>query len=208
LIETLNKNRLLLGLVGVLQMMMAVIYFVMEDAAGPITLHAWNSTVSLLGLIAIAAGVLTVAAGIWRSAQGKCWLLVLNGLALSALGVIYYGFTRSPISLLSIACLIIVMALSLAALELVTARALRRSKWLLTLAAVASGGFGFVFLALGLGWIRLELGSRLDFLCFGAYFGFSAICMLTLALLVGGQSLSQSGRRPSLSPLENPRPAH
>jgi hypothetical protein len=37
-------------------------------------------------------------------------------------------------------------------------------------------------LALGLRWIRVEPGSRSDLLWLGSYFGFSAICMLALAV--------------------------
>src|SRR5260370_4506468 len=126
----------------------------MEDTAGPVTLHGWNSTIVFLGKLALAAGVCTIAAGILRSAKGKCWLLVLNGLALAALGLIQFAFTRFRISFLTIALLIILMSMSLGILELVTARTLRRQRhvadgWFLGMAGVASIAFALAFVALG-----------------------------------------------------------
>jgi len=177
--QTLTKNWWLLALCGVLDAMLFVIYFVMQDQDGPVTFHAWRGTIALLGKLTLAAGVCTIAAGIWRSAKGKCWPLVLNGLALTALGVIYTYLMRFRISLRTIALLIIVMAVSLAILEW----RLRHvaDGWFFALAGVASVGFALAFFALGFHWIKLELGSHLDLLWLGSYFGFSAICMLVLA---------------------------
>src|SRR5438876_9248884 len=94
LIQTLIKNWLLLALCGVLDAIISVIYLIMQDRDGPLTFHAWNSAVVFLGKLALASGACTIAAGIWRSTNGKSWLLVLNGLALGALGLIQYGFVR------------------------------------------------------------------------------------------------------------------
>ena len=140
-----------------------------------------------LGTLMLAAGACTIAAGIWRSTKGKCWLLVLNGLALSALGLIYDFLVRFRISFLTVTLLIILMAVSIGILELATARTLLRQRhvadgWLLGLAGVASVGFAVAFLALGFRWITVEPGSRSDLLWLGSYFGFSAICMLGLGL--------------------------
>jgi len=180
--QTLTKNWWLLVLCGVLDAMVSVIYFIMQDQDGPVTFHAWKGTIALLGKLTLAAGVCTIAAGVWQSAKGKCWPLVLNGLALTALGVIYTYLTRFRISLLTIALLIILMAVSLGILELVMARWLRRERWVFGMAAVVSVGFTVAFVALGFHWIKLELGSHLDLVLLGAYFGFTSICMLWLAL--------------------------
>jgi uncharacterized membrane protein HdeD (DUF308 family) len=158
----------------------------MQNANGPLTFHAWNRTVVLLGELALAAGVCTIAAGVWKAAKHKCWLLVLNGLALGALGLICYAFVRFPISFLTIALLIIVMAVTLGSLLFVTARIVRRQRhvageWLLKLAGAASFVFVLAFLAFGFRWIKIEPGSHPDLLWLGLYFGFSAICMLALA---------------------------
>jgi uncharacterized membrane protein HdeD (DUF308 family) len=192
--------------------MISVIYVVMQETDGPPTSHSWNGTVVFAGKLALAAGACTIAAGIWRSATGKGWLLALNGLALGALGVIQYGLTRFRISFLTVALLIILMAMSAGILELVVARTLRRQRhaadaWFLALAGVASFGFAAAFLALGLRWITIEPGSHSDLLWLGAYFGFSAICMLGLALRLHSLGPLQSGQWEALPTLGNPRHA-
>jgi uncharacterized membrane protein HdeD (DUF308 family) len=213
LIQTLSKNWWLLALCGVLDAIISVIYLIMQDTDGPLTFHAWNGTIVFLGKLALAAGACTIAAGIWRSTKGKCWLLVLNGLALSALGLICIYLVRFRISFRTVALLIILMALSIGIFELITARTLRRQRhvadgWFLGLAGVVSVGFALAFFALGFRWIKIEPGSHSDLLWLGSYFGFSAICMLGLALRLHSQGLSQSGQRDALPPLGNPRHAH
>ena len=143
---------------------------------------------------------------------GTGWLLVLNGLALGALGVIQYGLTRFRISFLTVTLLIILMAMSIGLLELVIARTLRRQRhfadgWFLALAGVASFGFAVAFLALGFRWIKIEPGSHSDLLWLGSYFGFSAICMLGLALRLRSLGPFQSGQE-ALPPLGNLKHAH
>jgi uncharacterized membrane protein HdeD (DUF308 family) len=186
LIQTLVKNWWLVALCGVLEAILSVVYFMMQGTNGPVTFHAWRGTLAFAGEVAMAAGACSIAAGIWRPATGKSWLLVLNGLALCALGVIGYGFAGYRISLRTIAILFIVMALSTGILELTTARMLRgqgrvADGWLLSLAGAVSVGFALPFFVLGFGWIRLGMLSHADLLWFGSYFGFSAICMLGLA---------------------------
>ena len=158
MIQTLTKNWWLLALCGVLDATISVIYLIMQDADGPLTFHAWNGTIVFLGKLAMAAGACTIAAGIWRSTKGKSWLLALNGVALSALGVIS-KLTRYPISFRTIALLLVVMAMSIGILELETARALRRQRpmadeWFLGLAGAASLGFALAFFALAFRWIN------------------------------------------------------
>jgi uncharacterized membrane protein HdeD (DUF308 family) len=191
LIQTLTRNWWLLGLCGVLDAAMSVIYFIMQGTDGPVIYQSWNGTIAFLGKLTLAAGACTVAAGLWRSKNGKCWLLALNGLALGALGLIYYAFVRFRIGILTVALLIVLMAISAGILELGIARTLRRRHHVadgsfLALAGVASIGFALPFLALGFRWIRIEPGSHPDLLWLGAYFGFSAVCMLGLALRLPG----------------------
>ena len=200
MIQTLIKNWLLLALCGALGAVMSVIYLMlyMQGTDGPLIFHLWNATVTFLGMLALAAGACAIAGGVLRSAKGKCWLLVLNGLALGALGLIQYDLKkRFAISFLTVALLITLMAMSIGVLELAIARTLRRQRhvadgWFLALAGAASVGFALVFLALGFGWIKMEPGSH--FLWLGSYFGFYAICMLWLALRLHTPGLSQSGQ--------------
>jgi len=186
LIQTLIKNWWLLALCGVLDAIFSATNLFMQDPDGSLTFrkYAVPATVVFLGKVALAAGVCTIAAGIWRSAKGKSWLLVLNGLALSALGSIF-TFWTGPLAFRTIALLLVVIAMSIGIFELVIARALRRNvadEWFLGLAGAASFGFALAFFAFAFGWIKLEPRPHADFLWFGSYFGFSAICMLGLAL--------------------------
>ncbi len=184
LIQTLIKNWWLLAVCGLLDAIFSVMYLFMQDANGSLTLrkYALKGTVVFLGNVALAAGVCRIAAGVWKSTTGKSWLLVLNGLALVALGLIFNGVFGTGIALRTVTGLLAVMAMTMGILELAIARTLRGpvpEKWLLGIAAAASVGFALAIL-----WIQPAPGSHLHFLLFGAYFGFSAICMLGLALLL------------------------
>jgi uncharacterized membrane protein HdeD (DUF308 family) len=145
-----------------------------------------RSSIEQLGLVALAAGVCTVAIGIWNAREANSWLLVLNGLACSALGIMVALGASRPITFRSIALVIVVMAVSIGLYELVAAKSLRGHRvdeWLLTAAGVVAVGFAGVFLGFVFGWIRLEPSpSAQTFHWLGSYFGFSSICMLRLVL--------------------------
>ena len=218
MVQTLSKNWWLLALFGVLNAAISVIYLAMylviQNTNRPLMFHQWGGAIVLLGELTLAAGGCSIAAGIWRSQYAKCWLLVLNGVALGALGLIYCFFAlRYPISLLTVALLIVLMATSVGILELVMARTLRRQRhaaegWFFGLAGVVSVGFALPFLTLGFRWIKLGPGSHLDFLWLGFYFGFTAICTLGLALRLHNQGNFESIQTEALSPLGNRRHAH
>ena len=145
-----------------------------------------RSSIEQLGLVALAAGVCTVATGIWNAREVNSWLLVLSGLACSTLGIMVALGASRPITFRSIALVIVVMAVSIGLYELVAAKTLRGRRvdeWLLTAAGVVSVGFAGVFLGFVFGWIRLEPSpSAQTFHWLGFYFGFSSIGMLRLAL--------------------------
>jgi uncharacterized membrane protein HdeD (DUF308 family) len=189
MISTLIKNWWLLALCGVLDTILAAVYFIRDSG-----FHAWD-WIAFLGELALAAGACAIAAGIWRSSNGKCWLLVLNGLALSALGLLLTGIFGSRISLRTIAILLAVMALSMVILQLITARSLWRRRhllkeWISNSAGAISVGFACAFLALGFGWIKLGPGSNFDLLLIASFFGFAAICMLELALRLRSRAIA------------------
>jgi uncharacterized membrane protein HdeD (DUF308 family) len=153
------------------------------------TLHTfahYRSSIEQLGLVALAAGVCTVATGTWNAREANSWLLVLNGLACSVLGTLVVLGASRPITFRSIAIAIVVMAVSIGLYELVAAKTLpghRVDEWLLTAAGLISIGFAGVFLGFVFGWIRLDPSpSAQTFHWLGSYFGFSSICMLVLAL--------------------------
>jgi len=187
MIQTLIKNWWLLALCGVLDAMFAVTYLFMFDPDGSLTLRRWMGfgTVFHLGEIALAAGICTIAAGIWSSRNGKSWLLALHGLALSIYGLVSISpLLRHRISFLPFALLFVVMAMSIGIFALATAQTLRRhvpDKWFLDLAGAASIGFALGFFVLGFGWIRLGQPPAFE-IWMSSYFGFSAICMMGLGL--------------------------
>jgi len=86
LIQAVVKRGWLLALCAVLYAVTSGIYFSHIQHG-----FVLKGTVVFLGRLALAAGACTIGAGIWRSAKGTCWLLVLNGLALGALGLIFNG---------------------------------------------------------------------------------------------------------------------
>ena len=201
-----------MGLCAVLYAIISVIYLIIYDA-GPDTfaLHG-NGTMMLLNRLALAAGACTIAASIWRSALGKSWLLLLNGLALSAYGSMSL-FWRGPLNFRLFALLVAVMAMAFGILALTIARTLRRraaDEWVFGLVGAASVGFALAFLALTSHWIQLERRPfhHSIFLWFCFYFGFSAICMTGLALRLHTLSTSQSRPWETLPPLSNPKCAH
>jgi hypothetical protein len=185
-IQTLVKNWWLLALCGSLQLAISAIYAIMERTDGPVLSQSWIGTVELAGKLAMAAGLCTIAAALWRSRNGRSWGLALNGVALAALGFIQYGLTRFRISITTVAALIIVMAVSMGLVELGIARDFRRHRhvgdgWFFSLAGIVSVSLVLPWVALGLRWVALQPGSHLDLLWLASYFGVAAVSMMTLA---------------------------
>lgn len=191
MIQTLTKTWWLLVLAGVFDASYALVNIFMQRPDGSIALRtlAHRGTVFDMGRLALAAGVCTIASGIWISRNRKAWLLVLNGLAVSTLGLILL-FWRGPLAFRTIALLIVVMAISIGILALATVRNLQGhapDKWLLGITGAALVGFALVFILLGFGWIRPAQPAALTLnLWMGAFFGLSAICMLGLGLRLHG----------------------
>ncbi len=180
MIETLTKNWWLLALCGLLNAILSAIYLDHYAKAG---FHSW-SAVMLAGGLLLAAGVITIAAGISRTSRGHSWLLMLNGVAAAALGLMLTGAFGSKISLRSIALLMMVAALSIGSLELTAARLVQRP--FLRIAGAISFVFAAAFFYYVFRWTTPQPGSLTDLLWFGCYFAFSAICMLVLALRFHG----------------------
>jgi len=208
LIQTLIRNWWLLAICGVLDAIISVIYFMMYDASqDAMPSPGLYAAAVLSNRLALAAGVCAIAAGIWRSAKGISWLLVLNGLAFGTYGLIPLVWS-GPHGFRLFALLIVAMAMTFGVLALAIARALRHhvaDAWVFGLAGAGSVGVALAFLALVSGWIPLERWAFHPpvFLWICCHFGFSAICMLGLAL-----RLHMLGPSPSGQWVGNPKHAH
>jgi uncharacterized membrane protein HdeD (DUF308 family) len=188
MIQTSTKSWWLLALCGVLNAIFSIMVFLVLSPDGSITLRRFmygRSAAEQLGMLALAIGACTVAAGIWNLRKSNSWLLVLNGLTCSTLGLLVRS--NRPVAFRTVALFIVVMALSIGIYELAIARTLRGQRvdeWLLGVAGIISFGFALAFLAFVFRWLKLDPSpSAQTFNWLGSYFGFSAICMLGLALL-------------------------
>ena len=191
--QSLVKGWWLLALCGVLDALFAVMIFLMASPDGSsnlrIFMHSRNVIIPL-GAFSLAAGICTIAASVWSSRKDNSWLLALNGLACSALGLLLTLGEAGSITFRTIALVIVIMAMSIGLYELASARTLRRhpiDEWLLGAAGVVSIGFAVAFLGFVLRWIKLDPSpSAQTFDWLGSYFGFTAICMVGLALRLNG----------------------
>lgn len=184
MIQLLLKNWLLLVMSAVFDATVSAVYFGHAERG----FHAVSSVI-FLGELTLAGGAFMIAAGVWSAANGKRWLLVLNGLASSALGLLL-ALWRGPLSLRTVALLVVAMAISIGIYEVAAARTLRRSaagEWFLGAAGAASLAFAVAFLLLAFGWIKLDPASpAMSLNWFGSFFAFCAICVAALALLRNG----------------------
>ena len=191
--QSLVKNWRLLVLCGIFDALFAVLITLMGSPDGSQNLSTFmhsRAAFSQLGLLALAAGICTIAASVSSSKKDNSWPLVLNGLACSSLGLLIIPGATKPITFRSIALVIVIMAISFGLYELAAARTLREhplDERLLAATGVISVGFAAVFFAFVLRWIKLDPSpSAQTFNWLGSYFGFMAICMVVLALRPNG----------------------
>jgi uncharacterized membrane protein HdeD (DUF308 family) len=196
MIQAPIKGRWLLAVCSVLEAVIAAIYLLTRETDGALTFGRWHGTLVLLGKLTLVAGICTVAAGVWSSGKGKSWLLVLNGLACSALGAVF-AFWTGPLAFRTVALLITAMAITSGIYDVAAARLTGRvAEWLLGAAAVGSFGFAVAFLAFVVGWMKLQPGAATQSLHWlGSYFAFSALCMLGLSVGLHRRGFSASGKQ-------------
>jgi hypothetical protein len=206
----LSKAWWLLALCGILDAAHAAMNLFMRNPDGSTILRefAGRNAVWDMGILAVAAGACVIAVGVWNSGREASWLLSLYGFALGGFGLIAVSpIVRAPLSFRPVSVLFAMMAVSLGAYALATARGLGPGvwkQWVSTMAGAASIGFAFSFLAVGFKLVRL--GPTAFFVWMSSYFGLCAIFMLWLAFRVRGHGSSQFGRTERLSPL--PRRRH
>lgn len=195
-----SKTWWLLAACGVLDAAYSGMSFFIQRPDGSLALRTFvdhRSTLVQMGVLALAAGVCLIGAGIWTSRTRNSWLLVLNGLACGVLGSLF-AFWTGPVAFRTIALLIVAMALSAAIYELAAAGT---GKLLRIVAGVVSVGFALAFLGFVFRWIKLNPESPAQGIRWvGSFFGFTAICMLMLGLAQSGQWTATL--------LRNPKPAH
>jgi hypothetical protein len=180
----------LLALCGLLDALFCVMILSMQSAGRSTVMRSLMQSkdeIALMGLVAFAAGACTIGAGVWSSRERGSWLLVLNGLACGALGLLMIVGATRPVTFRTVAIAVAVMAASIGMYEFVTARRFRgrvADERLLGVAGVISLGFALGFFAFVVRWIALDPSpSAQTFHWLGSYFGFSAICMVGLGLL-------------------------
>jgi hypothetical protein len=204
LLRSLSKIWWLLALCGIADAMCAAMNLLMLDPEGSLSLRkfALPNTVWDMSMLALVAGACAIAAGVWSSGRGNSWLLSLHGLGLGAFGLIGISpLVRGPLSFRPVSLLFVLMAVSVGAFALGTARTLQSGgpdRWFLRVSGAASIGFAFSFIAVGFGWVRL--GPPHYWIWMSSYFGLCAIFMLYLALRVRSQGISQLGRRIAMQP--------
>ena len=195
--HTMIRTWWLLALCGILEAVYSALNLFMMNPDGTLEMRTFavRVTVVFLGRFALAAGICAVAAGLWSLGRNGSWLLVLNGLALSAYGLISVFWRHGRLQFLPIALLFVVMAASIAALMWGSMPRLRRhavDKWFVALAGAVAVCFAVGFIVSGFGWVRFDQPGSY-FLWMSLYFGFSAICMLALGLRLN--SIRAAGHR-------------
>lgn len=199
MIRILSKNWLLV-LAAVLQATFAAVNLVLQNPDGSVALRklAVESTVLFQAKFALAAGACTVAAGVWsamRGRKGESWLLMLNGLALSAYALIPIFWTGPLHFRPFFALLLVAMALSAGILVLLNARTGQRhsaEERLLRLGGATLVCFALAFLAMDFRWIKLDQPGSY-FVWMSAFFALSAVCMLGLASGLNGPRSARHG---------------
>ena len=200
----------LLALCGVLDAMHATINLLMMNPSLILRRFASVTEVWNMGILALTAGACAIAAGLWSVGKDHSWLLSLHGLALGAFGLIaVFPLVKGPLSFRPVSLLFTVMAGSMGAFALETARTQRRGsrgRWFLIAAGAASISFAFSFIGVGF-FFRLE-PPQIFFIWMSSYFVFCAVFMLWLAFRLRSWAIGQPDQMEPLSPLPSPRHAH
>jgi uncharacterized membrane protein HdeD (DUF308 family) len=200
----------LLALCGILDTMHATINLLMMNPSLILRRFASATAVWDMGVLALTAGACAIAAGIWSVGKDHSWLLSLHGLALGAFGLIAVSpLVKGPLSFRPVSLLFTVMAASIGAFALETARTQQRGsrgRWFLIAAGTASITFAFSFIGVGF-FFRLE-PPQLFFIWMSSYFIFCAVFKLWLAFRLHSLAIGQSDQMEPLSRLPSPRHAH
>jgi uncharacterized membrane protein HdeD (DUF308 family) len=142
-----------------------------------------QATIVLLGRLALATGACAIAAAL--RTHPRNWPLAVNGLAFGVLGLVLNGVFGFRIGFREISLLILITALSMAAVEWRQRCLLRRTQAaarvvLYDSAAVLLLLFGIVFAVIGVVGLRSAQGRNPELVLLGCYFALSAASVLIL----------------------------
>src|SRR5215831_4726015 len=175
MIRTLVNNWWLLALRGVLALMLSVLLFSLQSLETSVITRSvvHMGVVVIFGLLALAAGGCTIAAAVRRAGKEISYLLLWDGIVVSAAGSIIMFAPR--LDLIWLAYIVAAWAIIVGLLEVLAARALRRhipDEWSLTLAGLGSFVLGAYFF--------LDRGSEAESMVMwiGVYAGFSTLAIL------------------------------
>jgi len=170
-----------------LEAVAAVLYF---RSAGDQGFHLRN-TVVLLGRLVLATGACAIAAAV-RTAP-RNWFLALNGMGFGFLGLVLNGVFGFRIGFRAIAFLILITALSMAAVEWRAGLRLRHEQhdWravIFIVSALLLLLFGAIFGVMTITGLKTAPGSNPELVLLGWYFALSAAS--TLVLVWGPKELA------------------
>jgi uncharacterized membrane protein HdeD (DUF308 family) len=178
MLRILINNWWLLALRGVFALLFAALAFSSHTVMGTWLLSAiaLAGVVVFFGLLAIAAGVCTIVAGVRGAGEEKWWLLFWDGVAVCIFGAVV--LLAPELDLIWLARMLAVCAVGIGIVELLMARTLRRhvpDEWFLAVSGAASFCFGLYLLLL---WTQ-EVTTMLRWLA--TYAAFSGLAILGLA---------------------------
>jgi uncharacterized membrane protein HdeD (DUF308 family) len=178
MLRVLINNWWLLALRGIFALLFATLAFSSHTVMGTWLLSAiaLAGVVVFFGLLAIAAGVCTIVAGVRGASEEKSWLLFWDGVTVCVFGAVV--LLAPKLDLIWLARMLAACAVVIGIVELLMARTLRRhlpDEWFLAVAGAASFCFGlYLFPA----WNQ-EAATMLRWLA--TYAAFSGLAILGLA---------------------------
>ncbi len=178
MMRVLINNWWLLALRGVFALLFAAFAFSVQTVTGTWLLSAiaLSGLVVLFGLLALSAGICTIAAAIRGAGHEKSLLLLWDGIAICIAGAVILLAPR--LDLVWLVRGIAAWAIVVGIVELLLARTVRRhipDEWSLTLAGAGSFLLGAYFL------VARTTGSISMLQWLGVYAGFSSVTILALA---------------------------
>lgn len=165
----------LLVLCGALNLANAAMHILVANPQGALAVRrfALAESVFEISVLALAAGVCAIAAGLWSAGKNHSWLLVLHGLGIAGFGLLGVSpLVKGPLSFQPVSLLFVLSAVALGAFAWRAARA--------PVAGALGIALAISFVAVGFGAIRLEPAPW--WIWMGSYFVYCAAFMVWAGL--------------------------